>query len=974
MTVRKTESRIPLGFNAFELGESVQVDNFALVCYLRSPVPVDSKLDYVLFVTAVPEADRDNWTYSWKTVRVSTGEVIKEQKVTHRGVFDVTPNFLGEIATSVEIMHNGTAVATSRPLLLRQEVVSLEPTLEVLFESKNLLNHLGVDKCVGTLGGTREASRELINGFRQYVFEAIGPAAPRPALDVPLQLLAATVYMSILETPKEGLFERDHDIEAAAAELNDEWSVAFAAQIDNALGVSSIAPQTLAMVLERPGTGKPYTPWLEKPSTDVGRAEVNESIRRNLMDDLQDIPGQTAEEARIDLFNLLRFPKSNIRMCALVLRRLLERDHRKCGSTGKFFTSEQLLESTYPLQILATEYNMGATQSPLSPEVGPRASGEAKPNSFGRAVVDTAMKVPAIALHFADSASDGALAYGGYDLRRDDNDARHRWGGFELVGPPSPEANLACVKELQTDLSELEFKIVGTPDGDFGRRTEWAVREFQIYAKMPYLAREDARGTGNYLDRLSQTVNVLPYTGPISGVANIATRVAIQYWKAERWRCPVIVGAWNAAGTIVNSSHQNIWRHDEMTLRAPRVYARDLSRYYALPHGRNESDKIVVGEFTTTPQGNGPVSLCPRHTWRETEVRSKLMIGIDGEENLASAKQRSTFKVIRAVAEVECMGYLDTVNAYDKAIISVGLFHWTIGRPADDNAMEKDGELCGLLAFLAYHNPEAYDHVLRNFGVAVNTRWGSTGQDLLKKDYRKYSAWISLQNSDGSYSETPRVMADADYFRTWHWFYRFLMATRTSEGFQRAMWGYARIRIRDILSIPWGVPSDQDERVTANGKIVEDGAERDLTIGDVHTSEKALALLLRAHVLLPNPTVIENGKVGRQVRAALKSAKAANNALNWSQAPSAWGDSEEQLLIEKLLEKLKGAFASQGHKDSIQNVHDYPTWTAANNPRGYQIDPDTIDPGHPTLRDTRGSFRFDKLDLPLAPDYGKQAQ
>ena len=34
------------------------------------------------------------------------------------------------------------------------------------------------------------------------------------------------------------------------------------------------------------------------------------------------------------------------------------------------------------------------------------------------------------------------------------------------------------VRQLQEDLGTLGFRIAGTADGNFARRTEWAVREF----------------------------------------------------------------------------------------------------------------------------------------------------------------------------------------------------------------------------------------------------------------------------------------------------------------------------------------------------------------------------------------------------------------------------------------------------------------------------------------------------------------
>src|SRR5262245_57943939 len=100
------------------------------------------------------------------------------------------------------------------------------------------------------------------------------------------------------------------------------------------------------------------------------------------------------------------------------------------------------------------------------------------------------------------------------------------------------------ITQLQQDLAELGFKLVGPADGQLGRSTFWAIREFQIYAKMPSVAQESGTGSGRYVDRLQQVVNTQRYTGPVSGVANTATLELMAHWRQHRWRCPVVVEAW----------------------------------------------------------------------------------------------------------------------------------------------------------------------------------------------------------------------------------------------------------------------------------------------------------------------------------------------------------------------------------------------------------------------------------------------
>src|SRR5690349_8623943 len=100
--------------------------------------------------------------------------------------------------------------------------------------------------------------------------------------------------------------------------------------------------------------------------------------------------------------------------------------------------------------------------------------------------------------------------YGGYNLRRGDRDDQYRYAGVPRTAPadviPAPGAT-PFIEQLQYDLLELGFSLVGTADGIFGSMTEWAVREFQIYAKMPFLAQEipaTSSAPARYVDRLSQ--------------------------------------------------------------------------------------------------------------------------------------------------------------------------------------------------------------------------------------------------------------------------------------------------------------------------------------------------------------------------------------------------------------------------------------------------------------------------------------
>ena len=176
------------------------------------------------------------------------------------------------------------------------------------------------------------------------------------------------------------------------------------------------------------------------------------------------------------------------------------------GATQRYndLTQEQFLHNEHALRVIATEFKDGASEAPtpLPPEhTGPRLEDELKPNKYSKKVIKM-MKSPFISLLFEELAGAGVTAYGGYDLKRNmtfantDRDDQRRWGGQVRTEVADH------VQQLQQDLRDLGFLLVGNPDGVLGRKTEWAVREFQIYAKMEYVAKEDTSGAQVYLDRL----------------------------------------------------------------------------------------------------------------------------------------------------------------------------------------------------------------------------------------------------------------------------------------------------------------------------------------------------------------------------------------------------------------------------------------------------------------------------------------
>lgn len=518
--------------------------------------------------------------------------------------------------------------------------------------------------------------------------------------------------------------------------------------------------------------------------------------------------------------------------------------------------------------------------------------------------------------------------YGGHALRRNDDDSTRLWGG---TGPhetdvpidvaPSTAAGStamvapAPVRRLQEDLWELGFCVVPHPaTGKFDRNTEWAVREFQAYAKMEQVAQQEATAlhvepnsvSPQYMLYLSGAANPSKYDGPVSGVVNQKTRERLALWLRERLRCPVVVEAWKLKGGVrLALLAENFWA-GEMTDTKPRVYSFDFSDHYtppAPPPGLSQKSMNALhalGDYATSDYGNGPRIVGPAHTWTESEVTPEALSGKGFGE--LGYQDQVFFKCIRAVSEVECDGYFEGQNDYDTGIISVGVFHWTLSSTG----------LPKLLRRFMQHDPAAFEHAFGTFGLSIVKEEPDPPSGPNRSHDR-----FGLQNEAGGHDRADKE-GEREYFRTWHWVYRFAMACRTVSSFQQAMWEYAKTRFDDFRRIRWHHTFGPTSSPTTP------------TIGEVYTSEMVMAILLRWHVNLPS-TVIGSRKEdkkrirqpGRHLRNAFESAKAAAPSLNWTAAPATWSTDHEKALIEGLRTEAQSSSMVATIRDTTPHIVEF---------------------------------------------------
>ncbi len=353
MTVRKTEARIPEGMQASDLGQAFSSGNYSLVSYLTSPIAKGTRIDYAVFAQNNTMADRYEWTFLPLSVPSEL-----EEETTNVGINEYTPENLGELRVVVDVIVGGNTVVT---LTLSQIIVERNAELEQYINGVGIIDSaLANWVWAAARVGDSQTTRELVNDLKSYIEKA---AAQH---EFPLDFLAAIVYKEVSFRPKEYEWQRVYlvgesvrsvEIEAIREILSNE-------EYDNpkltkqSIGVCQISMPTASMVVF-PDL------WRELPV----ESDQRELRRKEIRDNYTDLDSYQ----KIDLFNILRFPRTNILLCAELLSKLKNRPNRWEG-----VDNEQLMQNQHALSIIATEYNLGATMTPRE---------DAKPTKYGNRVL-----------------------------------------------------------------------------------------------------------------------------------------------------------------------------------------------------------------------------------------------------------------------------------------------------------------------------------------------------------------------------------------------------------------------------------------------------------------------------------------------------------------------------------------------------------------------------------------------------------
>jgi hypothetical protein len=136
-------------------------------------------------------------------------------------------------------------------------------------------------------------------------------------------------------------------------------------------------------------------------------------------------------------------------------------------------------------------------------------------------------------------------------------------------------------------------------------------------------------------------------------------------------------------------------------------------------------------------------------------------------------------------------------------------------------------------------------------------------------------------------------------------------------------------------------------------------------IGDVFTSERAMALLLRWHIRDPGRLIEHVAGVGQRASATLPTRYAQAGVPAGAGDPSQWMHDHEAALVASITDwPTRPDAPSEELRDTMEYVHNWPHWAGGPNPRKYQR---SAAVGR--LEIARISFDFDAIWLPATPDY-----
>lgn len=290
MAVRKTESRLPDGFQPSDLGQAVTSagGTCSLISFVTSPLVINRTNQYVVLIQDAGLA-ASAASYAW-TVTESSGAPINSNSPTGELTYVATK--IGNLQVAVNVLDGGGG--TLATLTLQQDVTDPSEELEDLITESADTPGPGM--------ANPDALRELINEHNMY-YSGVALQNPETGLGFK-RLVFNMAFDGVL---KRNPFERKRHLNQLADAVNAGTSDLATVSTQGA-GVCSVRLLLLAMTI--PG----MVPFTLLPQDANQRALAANTLYQSL--------AQLSDEKKIDLFNIVRFPRSNIIYCGRILENL----------------------------------------------------------------------------------------------------------------------------------------------------------------------------------------------------------------------------------------------------------------------------------------------------------------------------------------------------------------------------------------------------------------------------------------------------------------------------------------------------------------------------------------------------------------------------------------------------------------------------------------------------------------------------
>jgi len=510
--IRRTESRLPFKLSPKILGESESHERadgkeYHLVSYLTSPISRGATNDYVLFgVNGAPEPIK----YEWKAeadddsgIRIASGE-------TEIGCWRVTmpkgPDTLKKIKVKCKLVFEDIGLGDG--LGSGEGGITVDGTLggvELTLKQKLRGNWKALDTLCdcppAPFALHPETAREVIENFSGYIETAalVGKfttiVKDKDAKDeqagsgdkekdkekekeassklIPAALLAAIVYRDALLRPAAYdygqpamlLAMRDKEANRVIKDLNSaDWAKRSLLLYSSKVGVCGLSMGSLLLLHEELCNSTVESQIANSAGNQAfDKNDKYRSVYRQMLGS----GGNESSARGIDMFNLLRFPKTNILLCAMMLNSI-----KKAGSATADVKGFDLLMRKNAVEYLADGYDS-------YPEPSEKSPGDTKFSNYAQSIWSLC-RSPLIQSFFTASHDSYDLVHGVGDGQAI---AEAKFGHFDKLGKILSNMNgtpvLFNITAMQAALHRFGVLASEEIDGYFRESTMNAVSSFQ---------------------------------------------------------------------------------------------------------------------------------------------------------------------------------------------------------------------------------------------------------------------------------------------------------------------------------------------------------------------------------------------------------------------------------------------------------------------------------------------------------------